>query len=142
MEQLGHFLLNHWILSAAFVVIILLLLILELLNQLKGIRQISTQEATSAINHKAALVLDVRPAERFKQGHIIDALNIPAAEIDKQQHKLKDHLTKPIIVVCDTGQNSGTIAALLKKQGFTDITCLKGGLTAWREDQLPLVKKK
>lgn len=141
MEPFIHFLSNHWILTSLFIIIILLLLTLEFMNNLKGVPQISPQEATRAINHQQALVLDVRSTERFNEGHIIDAINIPSADIDKQHDKLKSHVAKPIIVVCDSGQSSSKIAILLKKQGFTLAASLKGGLKAWRENQLPMVKK-
>lgn len=141
IEQFAHFLLSHWILSTAFIVIILLLTGLEFMNNLVGVRQISPQEATHEINHQDAMVIDIRPADRFKQGHIIGAINIPSTDIDKQYDNLKSQMTKATIIVCETGKNAATIAALLKKQGFTLISVLKGGLKTWKENQLPLIKK-
>ncbi|CAM4438473.1 MAG: putative protein YibN [Legionellaceae bacterium] len=141
METFIHFLLNHWILSSAFIIVTLLLLVIEMMNNLTGIAQISPQEATHLINHQNANILDIRPTERFMQGHIIGSINIPSSHIDQQYDKLKAEINKPLIIVCDSGQNSRNIASLLKKQGFSSIVALKNGLNAWKENQLPLVKK-
>lgn len=141
MDQFTTFLLQHWMLSTALLLIIGLLFAFEFRNKLTGVESISPQQATQFINHHNAVIIDVRPADRFQQGHIIAAINIPYAEIETHQAKLKNYQAKPIIIVCDTGQTSAKVAALLKKQGFTQSYSLSGGLAAWRNSQLPLITK-
>lgn len=140
MDQFISFITQHWILSTAFAATGVALLSLEFLNTTQGARQLSPQQVTQLINHEDAVIIDIRLNERFKQGHILSAINIPSAEVETQLEKLTAHRNKPVIVICDTGQTSATIAAFLKKHDFTRAVSMKGGLNAWKEHQLPLVK--
>ena len=56
-------------------------------------------------------------------------------------HELDKVKASPIVVVCKHGQSSGAVAAKLKKAGFERVFKLKGGMTQWQTDNLPIVKK-
>ena len=53
---------------------------------------------------------------------------------------LKKYKEKPVVVYCDTGTASAAAARLLKAQGFAKVVNLRGGVQAWKQDNLPLVK--
>ena len=55
---------------------------------------------------------------------------------------LKKYRDKPVIVCCESGMRSGAAARVLKAQGFAKVVNLRGGLAAWRTENLPLVKGK
>jgi rhodanese-related sulfurtransferase len=86
-----------------------------------------------------ALVIDVRTADAYAAGHIIDARHIPQAEIAAQADSLKKYREKPVIVCCDSGVTSGTAAVVLKSLGFTQVVNLRGGINAWKSDNMPIV---
>jgi rhodanese-related sulfurtransferase len=46
----------------------------------------------------------------------------------------------PLILYCDTSSRSGKAIAALKKQGFTRVVNLSGGLSAWQQAGLPVEK--
>jgi predicted sulfurtransferase len=50
---------------------------------------VNTLEATMLINQKDALVLDVREPGEFAQGHILNARNIPAGELETRIKELE-----------------------------------------------------
>lgn len=130
------FLQAHYILSTAFVVVLLLLI----LNELKGMGrggQLSCQGAVDCINHQSAVVLDVRVADKFKQGHIVNAVNFPAEDLEKRVNTLNKYKSKPVIVVCEDGQASSKLAEALKHKGFGQVLVLKGGMRAWLDEQFP-----
>jgi rhodanese-related sulfurtransferase len=138
-QQLIEFIGNHWVLFGALVAIVALLA-KNLLVGGKG--SVDSAGATDLINHKDALVLDVRPAADFAQGHIINALNVPMNGLEKQIATLQKHKDKPILVTCRSGSQSTMACQQLRKEGFTDVHNLRGGVLAWQNANLPLSKKK
>ena len=91
------------------------------------------------MNHENAVVFDLRDAEAFKKGHIIHAIQAGTTEI--QATKMKPYQTKPIILVCARGQQSTALGMKLRQQGYTQVFILEGGMSAWQNAGLPLVKK-
>ena len=101
---------------------------------------ISTLEATLLINQQNALVLDVRDAAEYGQGHVLNARNLPAGELAARASEIDKFKAKPVIVVCESGTRSDKAAATLRKQGFSQVVSLGGGVAAWRQAGLPLEK--
>ena len=105
-----------------------------------GGESVSTLQATLLMNQQNALVLDVRDAAEYGKGHMLNARNIPLAELEARAAELEKHKAKPVIVVCDTGNRSGRAAAALRKLGFERVFTLAGGIGAWQQAGLPLEK--
>lgn len=91
------------------------------------------------MNVENAIVVDTRPSKEFSTGHITGSLNIPAAKVKENLHRLEKHKDAPIIVACKSGMTSGATAKELKKEGFK-VYKLQGGITEWQSSNLPLVK--
>ncbi|MDH4275153.1 MAG: rhodanese-like domain-containing protein [Gammaproteobacteria bacterium] len=141
MEQLSTFVMNHWVLVATLVVLSGLLLNNLVGAGLSGVASIDTQEAIRLINHQNAMVLDVRTPDEYKQGHILEALNIPVGLLDGRVTELNKHKEKPVVVNCRSGQRSARACSILKKHGFAQVHNLSGGIMAWEKANLPLTKK-
>jgi rhodanese-related sulfurtransferase len=137
-QQLIEFIGNHWVLFAALTVIAALLA-QNLLYARRG--SVDPAGATDLINHKDALVVDVRPTADFAQGHIINAVNIPMNGFTKQIGALQKHKERHILVTCRSGSQSPMACQQLRKAGFTDVYNLRGGVLAWQSANLPLSKK-
>jgi len=105
-----------------------------------GDASVNTLEATQLINRQDALVLDVRNAEEFQQGHILNARNIPMSQLDARYSEIARYKEKPVIVACESGSRSGGAAAVLRKQGFAQVFNLSGGTAAWQQAGLPVEK--
>lgn len=138
MEQLIEFGTNHWELVLTLIAAMLLLAFTE--NR-KGGEAVSIHDATRMINKEEALVLDIRPKKDFKTGHILDSLNIPYTDLDGRMSELDAYKDKPVIVVCNLGQTATAITKKLAKANFTKVVKLKGGITEWKAEKLPVVKK-
>ncbi|MFA7666542.1 MAG: rhodanese-like domain-containing protein [Burkholderiaceae bacterium] len=115
-----------------------LMLLWPLINRGGAGAGLDTLGATRLINDSAAVVLDVRPAAEFAVGHLPNARNIPTAELDKRAGELP--AGKPVLVCCGTGNSSGRAVAALRRSGRQDVFNLAGGLQAWRQAGLPVVK--
>ena len=106
-----------------------------------GAENISVAQATLLINREDALVVDVREAGEWGSGHVIGARHITLGQLEKRMSELEKFKEKPIIVMCATGNRSSSACGQLKKGGFAKVFSLAGGVSAWREANLPLTTK-
>lgn len=136
MERFVEFVTHHYLLASALVSLVIAYFLVEMQ---RGGRGLTPQALTLLVNKSKALVIDLRDPNEFKQGHITGSRNIPYARLtEKLQELPKDG---PIILVCQLGQVAGTAARQLKSQGIQDVAKLEGGLSNWKSQSLPLVKK-
>jgi len=109
-------------------------------NRFRGIKEVNTSDALQLINHKDAIVLDVRERSEYDAGHVLNAKFIPLGKLKERMGELEKYRDHPIVVVCRSGNRSGTACFLLTKQGFAQAYNLAGGILAWQKNQLPLEK--
>ena len=109
-------------------------------NRVRGIKEVNSVEALQLINHKNALILDVREESEYKAGHILNAKLIPLGKLTSRIGELERYREQSIVVVCRSGQRSASACATLGKQGFTQAYNLSGGVMAWQKSNLPLEK--
>jgi len=72
-------------------------------------------------------LIDIRSAEDFGAGHIEGAINVAFGEILTEAA----NATKPILVICYTGQTATYSVSLLRLSGYTDAKALKWGMSGW-----------
>lgn len=118
-----------------------LALILPMLSRsAAGATVLSVTETVMLMNRKSALVLDVREADEFAQGHLQGARHIPLAQLADRINEIQKFKEKPVLLVCQRGSRANAAAKLLKAQGFTTLNVLKGGMAAWVEAKMPATK--
>jgi len=139
MQRLLEFIGHHPYLVAAAVLAAVVVLVYELRARVQAFAALSATQAVRLMN-QGALVLDLRGKDSFDAGHIVDARNVPAAELESQADSLKKWRDKNVITYCDSGANGASGARTLIKLGFTKVFNLQGGLNAWVKDNLPLAK--
>lgn len=139
MAQLMQYIANHPWLAGLALLAATAVLIYESRARMHNENSVSPQEAVRLMNQGAPL-LDVRSNEQFAAGHVRGARNQPLALLGEAGELLKKHKEKPVIVCCDTGSMSSTALRVLAKQGFKSVFNLRGGLAAWRTENLPLVR--
>jgi rhodanese-related sulfurtransferase len=100
--------------------------------------EVSTALATHLINRENAVVIDVRDAEAFAQGRVLNARHLPAAELEARAGELARYKDRPIIVCCDSGNRARASVATLRKLGFARAAVLAGGLAGWRAAGMPV----
>lgn len=139
MNRLLEYTTNHPFLVAAAAILFILTLVIEFRQRARGGSSIGPNDAVRLANSGAG-ILDIRSTADYQGGHIIDARNIPAAEVASRADTLKKYKDKPLLVYCDNGFASAAAARALRAQGFTKVVTLRGGLQSWRQENLPLVK--
>jgi len=115
-------------------------LFLPTLSTLIGGKGLSPTEATIWINRRKAHVLDLRSEEAFKAGHLPGAKFANVADLTAAIEKLKLDRKNPLVLVCETGVQSRKLVAQAQKLGFVEVGALDGGVQAWKDSALPLVK--
>ena len=138
MERIFEFIGNHPLLVTAWLLTLTVLLWTE---KRKSGKSVTTAEATRMINKESALILDIRNKKEWDTGHIANSRHIPFADLDRRITELDNYKEKPIIVVCNLGQTAGSAGKKLKIAGFTQVARLSGGITEWKAQHLPIVKK-
>jgi thiosulfate/3-mercaptopyruvate sulfurtransferase len=139
MDRLTQYIqLNHW-LVAATVVVLVVVIVFELRARTETLSTITPQDAIRLMN-RGAVVLDLRAAEQYAAGHLSGARRFDGAQILKAGDTLKKYKQKPLIVYDESGSLGNSAARQLKSQGFEQAFNLRGGLSAWRADNLPLEK--
>lgn len=143
MQEIMEFVHNHLILSLAWVVLLVVVIVTTFKGMFSKVKTISRGEATHLINKENAVVVDVRPRDDFRRGHISGAINLAAAEIKNGNvTELEKYKALPVIVTCATGQNAFDAAAQLNAAGFEKVSVLKDGISGWSGENLPLVRGK
>lgn len=127
---------NIWIIGMALVSGTALLLPVL---QRRGAK-VTQLQATQFINQGKTLILDVRSAEEFASGHLLNAKHIPLPELASRIKEIEKSKNTTVITVCERGVRSASAAALLAKAGFAQAVSLEGGVAAWRSQGLPTVK--
>ena len=139
MGDLIEFANGHPLLASSVVVFLLAVMAYEVRLKGQGLVQVSSQIAIQLIN-KGATIVDVRPAEAYAGGHIVNAKNVPLGTLVGNPDPIGKKKDKLLLTVCDTGTEARRAANVLRKIGYASAFSLKGGLAAWRGDNLPLVK--
>lgn len=140
MDQFLAFVTEHYILSALWVVVFVLLVMDIAKKRFSSIQPLKPQEAVIKVN-RGGVFVDIRGAEEFAKGHIQGSKNIELAKIRagevKPLEKFKD---APIVTVCNYGNTARAAATALEKAGFSQVYVLQGGLQAWQNASLPVSK--
>jgi rhodanese-related sulfurtransferase len=109
-------------------------------NRIRGIKEVNSADALQLINHKNALILDVREESEYKSGHILNSKWIPLGKLAQRIGELERYREQSIVVVCRSGNRSASACSTLGKQGFTQAYNLSGGVIGWQKSNLPLEK--
>jgi rhodanese-related sulfurtransferase len=137
MDRVIEFLSHHPWLGTATVVAVAMVLVYEMRTLSESRLSVSPQELIRLMN-QGALLLDLRPAEQYQAGHLTGARQMNGEQILKASDTLKKHKEKAVVVYDDSGSLGAAAVRQLTAQGFTRVFALRGGLAAWRADNLPV----
>jgi rhodanese-related sulfurtransferase len=140
MDQLIDFIMRHPYLWGGVAIITFLLILLEFEAKLRGIRRLTAAEVSLLIN-RDGIVVDLNENDGFAQGHILGSLHLPfSANMQSLPSNLDKQKASFIVVTASHERQAMQAANILKKAGFSRVGVLSGGLPAWRNANLPLVK--
>jgi rhodanese-related sulfurtransferase len=130
----------HPYLSLALAALTLALIFTEVAGLFRGFKALGPAQLTGLINRDNALVVDLRPQADFEKGHIPGSKNVQMSQFDPENKQLTAARALPVVLVCKSGQTASSAAGRLHKAGFERVYVLDGGIGAWQQADLPLVK--
>ncbi|PKH23595.1 rhodanese-like domain-containing protein [Enterobacterales bacterium CwR94] len=143
MQEIMQFASNNPILSLAWVILLVLVIVTTAKGMFSKVKTITRGEATHLMNKEDAVIVDVRGRDEFRKGHISNSVNVQAADIKKGSFsELEKYKSQPLIVVCASGHTAHESATKLSQAGFEKVSVMKDGISGWNGDNLPLVRGK
>ncbi len=124
----------QWILIAVFVA-------LFGWNQLQAAQGIDVKQAQT-MQQQGALLLDVREASEYAEVHAPNVTLIPLGELSARLNEVAPFKDKPIAVMCRSGKRSAKAVALLEAAGYSQVSNVSGGMNAWQDAGLEVVRGK
>ena len=109
-------------------------------EDLKFAKVVECEDITNFISEEKPIIIDLRGNLAYKNGHINDAMNITDTYFDDiVDNGIPFSKESKILLVCAVGDKSYKFSAYLNKKGL-NVYSLKGGMTEYREQGLPLVR--
>lgn len=102
------------------------------------IKQTNVSELNKIISGGECQVIDVREFSEFNGERIAAARLMPMSNFE--QHIGEIDRTKPVYIMCRSGNRAGKTAETLVKKGFSDVHVVEGGMIAWAQANLPIIK--
>ena len=140
LHRLPEFVGNHTMLVVLFATVIAAFVGSEVARLFRGYRELTPGALTQLINRDSPLVVDLSSSQDFEKGHIPGARHVPLSQFDPENKDLAKVKDLPVAVYCRSGTTSAQAAARLVKSGFKRVFWLGGGISAWQQADLPLVK--
>ncbi len=103
-------------------------------------QKVSNARAATLVNDRGTLI-DLRPAQDYRHGHIAGAKNYPLAELHDHVGKIRAAKDSPLVIYDSDGLNTAAAAKTLRDGGFEAIYALEGGINGWLAENLPVVSK-
>ncbi|MCH8498634.1 MAG: sulfurtransferase [Marinobacter sp.] len=106
------------------------------------IREVPMDQSGKAIR-EADLLIDVREADEFQEGHIPGAVNIPRGilEFKLTNDPALENRGLNIVIYCKNSGRSALSAKAMKEMGYIHVQSIAGGIEAWQEAGKPIVKR-
>ena len=105
----------------------------------QNFKNMEVKEFAELIADPSVVILDVRKADEFAEGHIKGAILIDQFQSDfVEQAQAKLPKEKTIAIYCRSGRRSANAAGKLADVGYKCVN-LKGGILAWKEAKMPMV---
>lgn len=136
------FLSHNLLLVALFAVVFIVLAVVEYLDNGRGVKKVSTQQAIKLMGGNKHLLIDLRNYVEFEKGYIKGAQQIA---MDALLHKAEEHIKKketPVLLIDEGEFKAVSAASHLKKKGYAEVYVLRGGIKNWKKENLPLTKEK
>lgn len=98
------------------------------------------RELAGRLEANGTAILDVREESAFTEGHIPGARHVHAGRVEEKLDELGLDRDEPVAVTCSVGHRGGLAASVLARAGYTNVSNLLGGMTAWNKLDLPTEK--
>ncbi|MDJ0344909.1 rhodanese-like domain-containing protein [Streptomyces sp. H10-C2] len=103
--------------------------------------RLSPGQAHERTSGGQAVLLDVREGPEWRAGHAPTAHHLPLSRMLAGAALPPEAAGKPVVAICRSGHRSQQAAKLLAERGI-DAQDVKGGMTAWAHEGLPVIDER
>jgi rhodanese-related sulfurtransferase len=108
--------------------------------RMSRMKPISTLGVTRLINSANPVLLDLRETSEYEGGSLPNAVHIPLSQLKSRASELGKLTSRPLVAYCERGQRTRGAVATLTAVGFREMYHLAGGIRAWKDAGLPVVR--
>jgi sulfur-carrier protein adenylyltransferase/sulfurtransferase len=110
----------------------------QYLKQVKAeIREVSVDEVKA---NKPPVLIDVREGDEYNDGYITGATWIPRGKLEMRIEDVVPARDEEIVLYCASGNRSALAAKSLVEMGYTRVSSMAGGYSAWKRAGLSTTK--
>jgi rhodanese-related sulfurtransferase len=139
MDRLLDYFTNHPLLAGGLALMTFVVMGFEIRQRMAMASAIAPSEAIRMVNAGAVLV-DLRAANQFKDGHIAGARNLPGDQIAADAKAIEKLAARTVVLYCGDGATTAAAQRTLARAGAKNVYSLRGGLDAWKQENLPVVR--
>lgn len=105
------------------------------------IPQISQQQLLTALKSAEhnIVVLDVRSAQEYKNGHLVNAINVSHNTVADKLVQLSQYKGNTVVVYCRSGRRAAFAEKILAENDFKNLRHLTGDMNGWLAAELPVI---
>lgn len=91
------------------------------------VKEVKGADLEKAMEQDGVILVDVRDAKSYDEGHIKDAINVSFDDVKNGKlGVLEEFKDQPILVYCNTGNKSGQVADMLVEKGYKNVSNVEG----------------
>ena len=105
-------------------------------KEVDSLARITAEELANKLKNESVTIADVRKPGEFESEHVEDAVSFPLDYVNANLNALDKNKTQ--YMVCRSGYRSVVAASILKKNGYTNLVDVKGGMNAIEQTEAPL----
>ena len=103
-----------------------------------GATEIDVADAIALVADGGYL-LDVREQNEWDAGHAPGAHLLPMSQLGARLAEIPRDPAQPVLLICQTQNRSGKVAAALRERGYTHVRYVHGGMGGWAGKGWPMV---
>lgn len=145
INQFPDFFMRHYFIVGAWFVVLGMLIVVQIKLMTARVAKATTSSAVTLVNREDGVFVDIRSADMFSKGHIANSVQMSLADIKAGKvNRIENRRDKPVVLVGRDKFDGDCFnsARALKKQGFTKVYIMEGGMLEWANENLPLTTKK
>ena len=105
-----------------------------------AVKQIDIEQFDQMRSQKDTIVLDVRTAQEYKQGHVPGSVNLDISDPQFRQKVAQLDKSKTYLVHCARGVRSARATKIMSPMGFAHLFDYHGGFDEWKKSGKPVEK--
>jgi rhodanese-related sulfurtransferase len=101
---------------------------------------VSLEFARTEAESGRAVLIDIREPQEHATGVAKNAQLLPMQQLGTRLSEIPKDLSKPVLLICNTQNRSGSTQIALKKAGYTHVKFVQGGMSEWNRREWPTVR--